>query len=280
MNPIDFVKMHGRNPEEFRAQGVQDLNARPRPTMPRRRNEAPAKRRKCRRDISEVRRELYTEWFEYREQGMAGLFVAHLMLDVLQIIAGEYLSKAELRHKERHHYTLMMDDYHNFMNLFFQDVDKARHGEVVDMMDAFGEFIHNDLEIFRFNVAGCDMALKEEFRDIGGALCCCKLMACQAMMAWKSMLRGQDLRFDSQTIALAGVEHHCSELAAEFCKREVSLKNEVAPSVVDRVKRAEECVVNRIVEFVNTYRNNETDINTYDQEEGIIPTLDVIRERL
>ena len=176
------------------------------------------------------------------------------MLDVFQLADDEHLRKVAFKHKERKHYTALMDTYSTFNKCFFSQFSEDDKSMIIDMMDAFGDYIHNHVEIFRFNIEGCIMDIDENDRTVCGALCVCKLMVSQARVAWDGMYKGHIRVGDIDSHLIHTLEYHISELMNEYFKRfESRLQQDVQLTTVDTVRQAEENVVKQILEFLKTY---------------------------
>ena len=188
------------------------------------------------------------------EQELTGLFVPYLMLDVFQLTDDEYLRKVDFKHKERKHYTALMDTYSTFNKCFFSQFTAEEKETIVDMMDAFGEYIHNHVQIFRFNIEGCIMDIDDKDRTVCGALCVCKLMISQAVRAWDGMYKGNIRVDDIDSHLIRTMEYHIAELMNEYFKRfESRLQQDVQFTTVATVRQSEENVVKQILEFLKTY---------------------------
>ncbi|MBQ2289907.1 MAG: hypothetical protein II249_04480 [Bacteroidaceae bacterium] len=260
MNPIEFLKQNGLNPDNFRTPATSGDAPRDcrtqyyhslRLTQPSSRDAKRATAR--RRNIADVRIDVINEWFDSGNKDLTGIFVPYLMLDVMQIISSEYLSKVDFTHKERKHYTHLMNDYHSFNTLFFSSLTSEQQDVVIQMFDDFGEYIHNKLEIFRFSIIGSIMQLPEQFRATCGDLCVCKLMISQTVRAWRNMYRRQYRLDDSSYQLLQSMEHHISELMSHYFKRENGLQEDINLSTVETVRRAEENVIKEILKFLKEY---------------------------
>ncbi len=260
MNPIEFLKQNGLNPDNFRTpspsgSAPRDCQAQYYHSLPQVRRGTPVYRLtpKRRQSVVKVRNNIIDEWFATGNKDITGIFVPYLMLDVFQILSSERLSKVDFRKEERKHYTCLMNAYHRFNTLFFSQLTEDRQDVVIQMFDDFGEYIHNKLEIFRFNIIGCIMQLPDSFRTTCGDLCVSKLMISQAVRAWKGMYRRQFRNDDSSFLLLQKMEHHISELMNEYFKRETGLREDVNLSTVDTVRQAEENVIKEILKFLKEY---------------------------
>lgn len=263
MNPIEFLKQNGYNPDNFRTptpQGSAPRNCQAqyyhtlRLTQPSKKDYS--RRVPRRRNILDVRNDVINEWFATGNKDMTGIFVPYLMLDVFQIVSSEHLSKVDFRKEERKHYTCLMNTYHRFNTLFFSELTEEQQDVVIQMFDNFGEYIHNKQEIFRLNIIGCIMQLPDGFRATCGDLCVSKLMISQAVRAWKGMYRRQFRSDDSSFLLLQKMEHHITELMNEYFKRETGLREDVNLSTVDTVRQAEENVIKEILKFLKEYDNS------------------------
>ena len=259
MNPIEYLKQNGYNPDNFRANadGTQlpQFAAKYNSSCleVRERKGVSKKRVRRRRNILDVRNDVINEWFRTGNKDMTGIFVPYLMLDVFQIIASEHLAKVDFRKEEQLHYTELMNDYHRLNSLFFQELTAEQKDAVIDMFDDFGEYIKNELEIFRLSIIGCIMELPDDFRAVCGSLCVAKLMASQAVRAWMSMYRKEFRGDDSSFHLLKSMERHIAELMNHYFSRENSLQQDCNLSTVDAVRRAEENVVKKILKFLKEY---------------------------
>jgi hypothetical protein len=216
------------------------------------------RRRKPRlRDISVVRAELFDHWFATGEKDLNGLFLPYIMLDIMQVHANEHLAKMDLIHKERQHYNKLMELYHTFNINFFSRLSQEPTNRIIDMMDSFSEYIHNEMEIFRMQIIGCIMDLSEDYRAACGWICVCKLLISQSVIAWKGMYKNTLKNTDPFFKLICGMEKHISELMNHFFLREqYRLHQDVQFSTVNTVRLAEENVIKKILKFIKEYDNS------------------------
>lgn len=264
MNPIEYLKQNGYNPDNFRADpplgtpyrdsAVEYRN----PSRETRRGEKITKRAvPRRRSILDVRNDVINEWFATGNKDITGIFVPYLLLDVFQIVDYEYLQKVDFIHKERKYYTSLMSTYSTFNKLFFSRLCADKKDKIVDMMDAFGDYIHNHIEIFRLNIMSTIMSLPEDFRLICGALCVCKFMISQARVAWEAIYKDQKLRHDIDTHHIRSMEYHITRLMEEYFSRcSHDLPEDIWFSDSSDVRHAEKNTVKQILKFLKEYDNS------------------------
>jgi hypothetical protein len=180
------------------------------------------------------------------------------MLDVMQIVASDHLAKVDFKKEEVLFYNGMMNQYHRLNSLFFQELACEQKDAVIDMFDDFGEYIKNELEIFRLSIIGCIMELPDDFRAVCGSLCVSKLMISQAVRAWMGMYRKEFRGDDSSFHLLQSMERHIAELMNHYFRRENRLKQDMNLSTVDSVRRAEENVVKKILKFLKEYDRQQS----------------------
>lgn len=261
MNPIEFLKQNGYNPNHFRASATPEYATRDcapehnaSPYIPRIRKNLFVARAPRRHNISNVRRKLLQKWLSDGEKDMTGLFLPYLMLDVFQITENDYLRKVDFGYGERKHYTDLMDAYSTFNSVFFQQFTPEQKSAIVDMMDVFGDYIHNHIEIFRFSIENTIMHLPEDFRHICGALCVCKLMISQARISRDGLYKGHMCSSDVDSHYIKSMEYHITRLMEEYFARcSHVLPEDIWFSDNSAVRQAEENVVKQILEFLKTY---------------------------
>lgn len=264
MNPIEFLQRHGLNPNNFRtdageAQAPQFAAKYNSSCLEVRGSKRVNKKRVLRRNqIGDVRKRVINEWFETGNPDMTGIFVPYLMLDVMQIVASDHLAKVDFQKEEVLFYNGMMNQYHRLNSLFFQDLTCEQRDAVIDMFDDFGEYIKNELEIFRLNIIGCIMELPDDFRAVCGSLCVAKLMASQAVRAYTGMYRKEFRAEDPSWNPLRSVEYNCSKLMEHYFSRENSLQQDCNLSSVDSVRRAEANVVKKILKFLKEHDRQQS----------------------
>lgn len=260
MNPIEFLQQNGLNPDNFRtdAHGAQVPLCAAKYNSScievRERKAVHKKRVPRRRDILDVRNDVFNEWFSTGNHDITGIFVPYLLLDVFQIVDYEYLQKVDFTHKERKHYTALMNTYGTFNKVFFSRFSADKKDMIVEMMGAFEDYIHNHVEIFRLNIESTIMSLPEDFRLICGALCVCKLMISQARIAWDAIYKGQKLCHDVDTHYIKSMEYHITRLMEEYFSRcSHELPEDIWFSDSSDVRHAEKNTVKQILEFLKEY---------------------------
>lgn len=107
MNPIEFLKQNGLNPDNFRTpspsgSAPRDCQAQYYHSLPQVRRRTPVYRLtpKRRQSVVKVRNNIIDEWFATGNKDITGIFVPYLMLDVFQILSSERLSKVDFRKAE------------------------------------------------------------------------------------------------------------------------------------------------------------------------------------
>ena len=260
MNPIEFLQQNGYNPDNFRTGVPQGAVGARSAIKHHHSNERVQGHKKVvkktfrLRDISVVRQELFNEWFATGRQELNGLFLPYIMLDIMQQVNGEYLTKVDFAKEEKMHYKKMLKLYHTFNLNFFAGFSEEQKDVVIEMMDAFSEYIHNELEVFRMQIMSCIMDLTGEFRAACGALCVCKLLISQSRIAWEGMYKNTLKNTDVFYKNLLGMEKHIAELMNNYFLRESDrLNREVKFSNEANVRLAEENVVKKILKFLKEY---------------------------
>ena len=79
--------------------------------------------------------------------------------------------------------------YSQFNQHFFRSFDEDQIDYVVDKMDAFDEYIHNDLEIARISIMDCFRQEGETMQVVASACVLCGVLAVAANTVWKRVHR-------------------------------------------------------------------------------------------
>lgn len=245
MNPIEFLKQNGLNPDNFRTPvpprttlaNPLTLNHHTTGNVPRTAKPV-AKRVPNKRDttnLSPVDTLLESRgWTKVRSSGIAPL-LPYLMADQMMLVDDEYLKHIDFRLKEREHYTRLMNHYWAFSRSMYRDITKRQGSDIPPL--------HHQ---------SCLMDFETNYRTTCAALCLSKLLICQANRAWKAMYR---LRNGKPTIDhnLQGMEKRITELMDEYVQREAHSHEEVNLSSYTTVRRNEENVVKKILLFLKEY---------------------------
>lgn len=254
MNPIEFLKQNGLNPADYQTALPPTKVTLTAPELP-----IPKRRKvKCKLwKTVEVSHSLLSTYLARRGwttngKTIAGPFIPYLLADLIYITHDEYL-KNKLSRKAKYHANAMMQAYDVLIHDFFNTFDKEQVTEAVDMMDNFGEFIHNELEIFRLNVTQPLMDHPLEFRQPFSAICVCRLLATHADRTWELLFSGAYGERDINQ-HLRSIEHHSAEMFYWFCKENqranaMNINLIGCPNVEQSMKR----VSDKILEFIHNY---------------------------
>ena len=254
MNPIEFLKQNGLNPADYQTALPPTRVTLTTPELP-----LPKRRKvKCKMwKTVEVSHSLLSTFLAKRGwvtngKTIAGPFIPYLLADLIYLTHEEFL-KNKLSRKAKFHCNAMMENYHTFIHDFFSTFDNEQTNEAVDMMDNFGEFIHNDLEVFRFSIVQPLMDYPLEFRQTLSAICVCRLLATHADRTWELLFSGAYGEKDINK-QLRAIDHHSAEMYNWFCKEnqranaaKIDLINQ--PAVELSMKR----VSDKILEFIHKY---------------------------
>ena len=105
----------------------------------------------------------------------------------------------------------MMKNYSHFIKDFFSCFNGEQKDQAVELMDALGEYIHNELEIFRLAIQQPLMQYPLEFRTTLSAICVCRLLSVEAYRAWRLMFRNPlGSRSDNSLLKGRNITVQCS----------------------------------------------------------------------
>lgn len=76
----------------------------------------------------------------------------YIMSDAVYIIHNEYIPAIHLTQEAKMYSNRMMKNYNHMNHQFFKIFSPAEQEQIVDIMDSFSEYIHNEVEILRMTV--------------------------------------------------------------------------------------------------------------------------------
>lgn len=193
-------------------------------------------------------------WIRGSEKAHIAPLLPYFIADCIYLTYDEYLS-GRLKQKEKYHGNLLMRAYHHFIHDFFNAFDERERDEVIEMMDCFNEYIHNDLEMLRLQVQKPFMEVNADLRALFSASAVCRVLSAHAEYAWQNMYRRDAARPIPNTY-LAAMSNHARELFRE-CSRYTPRYTEHSDlAEYDGIKLCVKNVVNRIVDFVGVLQND------------------------
>lgn len=181
-------------------------------------------------------------------------FAPFFLADCLYLTYEEHI-KGRLRQKEKHHASRMMECYHRFIHDFFNAFDSDEHDKVIETMDNFGDYIHNDIEMLRIQIQNVVMEMPVEQRTIFSAIGVCRVLSANIKSAWNAIYR----RSKAEPIPnsdVSGIFHHGKELFCEYSRYAPRQLDATDLGDYTGVKQSEINLIKRITKFIDTYYEN------------------------
>lgn len=144
--------------------------------------------------------------------GMA--FMPLFLLDAMNILYTEYIAPLPLKHKEKQLRTRMHDAYLHFVKQEFMAFDDDQKCEICDMMDAFEQHIHNEVEMFRVASMGKFMQYDTDIRITLSAILACNALAQSAQILYKAQRKRENSY-------IASVESWSLKLLNEYADKKI-----------------------------------------------------------
>ena len=270
MNPIEFLKQNGHDPNNFRQdipQGPAIANHEAKyhgafKETPRRKavpKKAVRRRPAQLSGYSLLDRFLIAKGFTTNGKTVYGPLVPYLLCDLVMITHDEYLK--DLKGKEKYHCKQMMKNYEWFIKDFFACFSDEYKDQAVELMDEFGEYLHNHLEIFRLSVMQPLMEYPSEFRTLLSAICVCRLLTSQADLVYSSIYytpMGKKIKHPQ----LQAMEYHSRQMFVWFTKRDAganvcSIDLSDFPDIRSSMNRVNDRILEFIKEYDNSNRNQQ-----------------------
>lgn len=194
----------------------------------------------------------YKGYTSNKKQGNLPL-LPFIMADALYIAHDTYL-KGHLKQEAKYHANKMMECYHRLNHDFFKAFSREEQDELVEKMDNFDDYLHNDFEMLRIAVTKPIMHYPIKTRDVVAALCIVKLLACHIEYMYSVMYRDPLGRIVPDT-NIQGIKHHAYEMFRQYSAKHgsdnINLNDEPAVSL---------CINNiskRILEFIDDWKDEE-----------------------
>lgn len=194
----------------------------------------------------------YKGWTSNKKSGNLPL-LPFIMADALYIAHDTYI-KGRLKQEAKFHANKMMECYHRLNHDFFKAFSKEEQNELVEKMDRFDDYLHNDFEILRMAVMKPIMHQPVKTREIVSGLCIIKLLACHAEYIYSVLYRDSLGRVvPDQNIQ--GMKHHACEMFRHYSAKHGS--DNINLNDAPMVEQSCCNISKRILEFINDWENED-----------------------
>jgi hypothetical protein len=146
----------------------------------------------------------------------------------------------------------MMECYHKLNHDFFKAFSREEQNEIIDRMDKFDDYLHNDFEVFRMTVMKPIMHHPVETREIVSAMCIVKLLACHAEYIYSVIYRdalGQVVPDRN----IQGIKHHACEMFRQYSATHGS--DNVNLNDISTVQLCCNNISKRILEYIDDWKD-------------------------
>lgn len=176
-----------------------------------------------------------------------------IMADALYLAHERYI-KGRLNFKPKFHANRMMKCYHRLNHDFFRAFSQEEQDELVEKMDSFDDYLHNDFEVFRMAVMKPIMHYPIEKREVVAGLCIIKLLACQIHYIYSVIYRDSLGRVVPDW-GIQGIKHHACEMFRLYSAMHGS--DNIDLNDVPMVEQSVNNISKRILEFIDNWQNEE-----------------------
>ena len=114
-------------------------------------------------------------------------FMPMLLMDAMNLLYEEYIAPLPLKHREKQLRTRWHEAYKHYINQEFMAFNDDQKCEICELMDAFEQHIHNEVEIFRTTVMSKFMSYDIDVRLTISAILGCNILAQSAEYLWIAM---------------------------------------------------------------------------------------------
>ena len=149
---------------------------------------------------------------EPKRDGMP--FMPMLLMDAMNLLYEEYIAPLSLKHREKQLRTRWHEAYKHYINQEFMAFDDDQKCEICDLMDAFEQHIHNEVEIFRATVMSKFMSYDTDVRLAISAILGCNILAQSAQILYKAQRKRENSY-------IASVESWSLKLLNEYADKKI-----------------------------------------------------------
>lgn len=128
----------------------------------------------------------YMRHIGYRRRGGDGmtLLLPFIILDAMYQIYRTSVAPLNVSHEAKQMRNRWIDAYNLFNRDFFSAFTQEQQDEIIDRMDSFGEYIHNDIEIARIQVMNIMKNDDTEMQIKISSIMMCNILAQAANSIW------------------------------------------------------------------------------------------------
>jgi hypothetical protein len=251
MNPIEFLKQNGYNPDNFRTAPLQvGVSCRDEYYNPK-----PVERAKVAMPgVKAVAAYMQSRGLENVSCRGIEPILPFLIADSFMLLDEEYLKGYAFTEEEKHFRDRLMEHYWEFNHSLYKGLDDEIKSEIADIVEEFSDYISHDLDVFRYAIVAPIMHVDKGFRETYSVLATARLLVHQACRFYESIYRVPG-KGSHRNANLYWMEHHVNRLVEEYVKR-VKLDKVVNENEYGSISLAARCVNRRIVKFVKEYDRN------------------------
>ena len=257
MNPIEYLKQNGLDPDNFRTVPLQvGVNVRDEYYNPK-----PVERAKV--ALPGVKAvAAYMKSRGHENVSCRGIepILPFLIADSFMLLDEEYLKGYAFTDEEGHFHARLMEHYWEFNHSLYKCLDDETKSELADIVDEFSDYISHDLDVFRYAIVGPIMHADKGFRETYSVLAAARMLIHQACRFYESIYRTKGNK-PHRNKNLYWMEHHVNRLVEEFVKRE-KLDKVVNENEYESIRLAARCVNKRIIRFVKEYGQKKEGVAT------------------
>lgn len=248
MNPIEFMRANGLDPEEFRTVPLQVGVA----CRDEYYNPKPEKRPKVALPgVKAVAAYMKSRGLENVSCRGIEPILPFLIADSFMLLDEEYLKGYAFTEEEKHFRDRLIEHYWEFNHSLYKGLDDETKSELADIVEEFSDYISHDLDVFRYAIVGPIMHADKGFRETYSVLATARLLVHQACRFYENIYRTKGDR-PHRNKNLYWMEHHVNRLVEEYVKRE-KFDKVVNENEYESIRLAARCVNRRIIRFVKEY---------------------------
>lgn len=174
------------------------------------------------------------------------IFMPMLLMDAMNVVYINYIAKLPLKHKEKQIRTRWHEAYGHFIKQELMAFNDDQKCDICDLMNAFVEYINNEVSMFRVAVMEKFMQYDTEVRLVLSATLACNVLAQSAQIIWKSQ------RLKENTY-IASMEEWSNKFLSEYATTRIDRKSKAVDlNTFESIRTTSTNICKKVVEFAKS----------------------------
>ncbi len=177
-----------------------------------------------------------------------------IMMDAMYQIYTKEIKPLPCRHELKHVKKTWIENYNVFNRSFFRAFNVEQQGEVIDMMDSFEQYIHNDMLIAKLAIMNEMKDLSTDDANVCASCVLCNILAQAAHIVWSKIFLNSRLK-ERTNIQIQGIEK-CSTRFMNLYHSQISDRH-VDPNKSKRIVDSVDILCKKMIKWLKENKNGD-----------------------